>query len=68
MRQIIEVLIQKDLALEAVRVWFCCYLPEEVRTIVAGPDLARGIVLFQDLDEFLSSLMVSAFERASEAQ
>ncbi|MVM36348.1 hypothetical protein GO755_40470 [Spirosoma sp. HMF4905] len=53
---------------QAVRAWFCCYIPDDVHTSVPGPDLGRSTTLFQHLDELLNDLMVSAFERVLEEQ
>ncbi|RZM26575.1 MAG: hypothetical protein EOO88_16505 [Pedobacter sp.] len=52
---------------EAIRSWFCCYLPEDVNESVHGPGVERAAILFQDLDEFLSNLITANYERMEQA-
>lgn len=52
---------------EAIRSWFCCYLPEDVNAAVHGPGLERAAILFQDVDEFLSNLITANYERMEQA-
>jgi hypothetical protein len=47
---------------EALRSWFCCYIPEEVQCQVHGPGEERGLELYQDLDQFLSNLIDGAVD------
>ncbi|MVM35498.1 hypothetical protein GO755_36085 [Spirosoma sp. HMF4905] len=53
---------------EAIRAWFCCYIPDDIHTSVPGPNLERSATLFQHLDEFVNDLMVSAFAEVSAKQ
>lgn len=47
---------------EALRAWFCCYIPEDVHYRVHGPGGERGLELYQDLDQFLSNLIDGAVD------
>ncbi|MBD2757169.1 hypothetical protein [Spirosoma validum] len=46
---------------EALRSWFCCYLP--VHEVAHGPGIEQATKLYQDLDEFISNLIVATADQ-----
>ena len=51
----------------AVRSWFCTWIPEDVRQSAHGPSAERGANMFQDLDEFLASLIEAGHRQTVES-
>ena len=46
----------------AIRSWFSCFIQEDVHPYVHGPSIEKATVYFQDVDDFLSSLIIAKYQ------
>lgn len=50
----------------AVRSWFSCFIQEDVHPYVHGPSIEKATISFQDIDDFLSSLILAKYREERE--